>query len=205
MEPAPIDIRRLLIMHGGPFFALQRRIGLLTTDDFRTPVRSLAIISVTFLLPVLVATLSRNGNLGAFLSDPGVWAKFLVAPLFFILAEPAIEASIDRCIGTFQGIPLISAGRMGLLDASLQTALRRRNSGKAELCCLVLATAVTVANIWALSMSASAIHWASDGASLTFARGPVRGGRQHGVLVPVFPAGPAASRLGDALQRHFKV
>ena len=167
MEPGPIDNRRLQIMHGGPFFELQRRVGLLATDDFRTPVRALAIISVTFLLPVLVAALSRDGNLGAFLSDPGVWAKFLVAPLFFTLAEPGIENSIDRCIGTLSAIPLVSTDKMSLLDSGLQSALRRRDSNTAELCCVLLAAAVTVLNIWALSISASAVHWASDGASLT--------------------------------------
>ena len=75
--------------------------------------------------------------------------------------------SIDRCIGALAGIPLISTDGMRLLDADLQTALRRRNSDMAELCCIILAAAVTVINIWALSTSASAAHWASDGASLT--------------------------------------
>jgi hypothetical protein len=158
---------KLEIMHGGPFFEMQRRAGLIRASGFRTAVRSLLLIAITFIMPVLVAALSREGNLGAFLADPGVWAKFLAAPLLFIMAEPRIEGSIDRCIGALSSTPLISSKGLPFFNASLKTATFRRDSATAELLCAILAVVVTAINIWALSVSTSTAHWASDGASPT--------------------------------------
>ncbi len=159
---------KLEIMHGGPLFEMQRRAGLIGASGLGTTSRSLLLISITFLLPVLVAAFSSDGNLRAFLADPGVWAKFLAAPLLFIIAEPKIERSIDRCIGMLSSIPLVSQQGGPSFEASLKAAMTRRNSGTAELSCAILAVALTAINIWALSVSTAA-HWASNGASLTFA------------------------------------
>lgn len=161
--------QKLKIMHGGPFFELQRSLGLLTSDDFKTPLRCVVLAAVTFLLPVVAALMSHVGNLSAFLTDPGVWAKFLVAPLFFLIAEPRIEGSTDRCLSTFWKIPLVSEAGTSQIDAGIRRAIARRDSVASELWCLTLAAAVTIVNVWVLAKTASAVHWASDGASLTLA------------------------------------
>lgn len=157
----------LEIMHGGPFFDLQRHIGLVTPDDFRTGLRCTLLTAGTFLLPILVASMSHEGNLGSLLSDPGVWAKFLIGPIFFLMAEPMVESSINRCLGTLAKIPMVSKAGEQNFAASVQKAIARRNSIASELICMALAAAVTIINLWVLAKSASAVHWASDGTSLT--------------------------------------
>jgi len=159
---------RLEIMHGGPFFVAQRRIGLVGTESFRTRLRLSIVLSTTFLLPLLICGLSQAGNLQPFLADPGVWAKFVLAPAFFLVAEPQIERAVDRCVVTLFAVPLVSTAGMPGAEAAWATAIRQRNSAVAELVIAALAVAMSGLNLVFLwRPSASAMHWAAAGSAPT--------------------------------------
>ncbi len=130
-----------LASHGGPFFDLQRRLKLLHDKSLNTGKRIALFVAIAWGVPfilVLATVISDEPAISSYLTDPGPWARFLIAIAAFVAAEQAVEASLSRKLGQFVRAPLIAPGSMGAAATAVTTALRQRNSGVAELVCLLL-------------------------------------------------------------------
>src|SRR5690606_1752600 len=78
-----LGIREFLLAHGGPFYELQRRLGLLRENALRAVPRALLFVGLAWGVPLIIS-LAQGGAIGPaearpFLLDPGVWARFFIA------------------------------------------------------------------------------------------------------------------------------
>lgn len=162
-----------LAAHGGPFFELQRRFGLLHERSLKTGRRALLFVGLAWFVPLLLG-LPRSflaaDTPGSFLGDLGVWARFVVAIGAFVLAEQQVERGLRIKLGQFLKAPLIAPGSVASFAQAVTTALERRDSRVAEAVCLVLAIVAAVvafANTHAATVSSWAVEVSPDGNRLT--------------------------------------
>jgi hypothetical protein len=84
-----------LIARGGPFFELQRQLGLLHERALHAGRRAMLFVAIAWGVPLLLSLLAGRGLGPAaahpFLLDPGTWARFLVAIAVFVLMEGMVE------------------------------------------------------------------------------------------------------------------
>ncbi len=130
-----------LIAHGGPFYELQRRLGLLHDKTLKTGRRALLFVAIAWGMP-LVLTLptlfSDRPTVWNYISDPGPVTRFLLAIFAFIAAEQATETGLLRKLRQFTLAPLIAPKAFADAARALADALRLRDSPIAELVCLTL-------------------------------------------------------------------
>ncbi len=162
-----------LAAHGGPFFELQRRFGLLHERSLKTGRRALLFVGLAWFVPLLLG-LPRSflaaDTPGSYLGDLGVWARFVVAIGAFVLAEQQVERGLRIKLGQFLKAPLIAPGSVAPFAQAVTTALERRDSRVAEAVCLVLAIVAAVvafANTHAATVSSWAVEVSPDGNRLT--------------------------------------
>ena len=88
-----------LIAHGGPFYELQQRLGLLSADALNAGRRALLAVALAWGVPLLLAALAGlawDGEPASrpFLLDLGAWARFLVAVGVLVLSEGTVETRL---------------------------------------------------------------------------------------------------------------
>lgn len=130
--------------HGGIFFELQRRLHLLHENALRTGKRALMFVALAWgglLVLVLPTYFSDKPMIWNFISDPGPSVRFIVGIAAFILSEKYIDAGLRTKLLQFNRAPLIAPSSQPKALSALNTALKRRDSGTAELICLLLAIA----------------------------------------------------------------
>lgn len=162
-----------LAAHGGPFFELQRRLGLLQEHSLKSGRRALLFIGFAWFVPLLLG-LPRSflaaDVAGSYLGDLGVWARFVVAIGAFVLAEQQVERGLRVKLGQFLKAPLIAPSSVQPFADAVTTALVRRDSRVAEAVCLVLAAAaalVAVVNTHVATVSSWAVEVSPNGNRLT--------------------------------------
>ncbi|RWF46498.1 MAG: hypothetical protein EOS46_17290 [Mesorhizobium sp.] len=131
-----------LAFHGGPFFELQQRLNLLHDRSLKTGRRVLLFVSLAWGAPLLLtlSTLfSDDPTVWRYLTDPGPWARFLIAIAAFVAAEQYVETGLRRTLAQFARASLIAPESVGDATIALTYALRQRDSKWAELVCLALA------------------------------------------------------------------
>ena len=132
-----------LIAHGGPFYELQRRLGLLRERAFRAGRRALLAVGLAWGVPLLLALLAGTAWGAApqrpFLLDLGVWARFFVAVGVLILSERLVEDRLRSVQAQFLRAPLLPPEARADASAVALRALRRRASRLAEIAILALA------------------------------------------------------------------
>ena len=87
------EIGYFFVACGGPFYELQRRLGLLREDAFHAKPRAVMLVALTWGVP-LVLSLITGDAYGPFADKPflltaGAWAKYFIAVGLFILMEKA--------------------------------------------------------------------------------------------------------------------
>lgn len=91
-------MRDFLIAHGGPFYELQLRLGLIHERALRAVFRAALFIGLASGVPLVLCFVQGHalGPLEArpFLLDVGVWARFVVAVGLFVLMERQVEESL---------------------------------------------------------------------------------------------------------------
>ncbi len=160
-------IAEYLASHGGPFFELQARLKLLRANALQSGKRALLFVALAWGVPFLLGlpdSLSLDHSQGAYLTDPGVWAKFFVAIAAFVLAEQQVERGLRIKLGQFSRAPLIAPTSMPSAARAISNALKQRDSGLAETVCLALAAVAallsflnfhtTDASFWAVEHTA---------------------------------------------------
>ena len=148
MTSTPTAIKEYLAARGGPFYELQRQLGLLRDDAFHAPSRAMLFVTLAWGVPLVLSLLAGHafGPLASkpFLLDPGPVARLLVAVGLFILMELQVERKLRTLLDQFVRAPLIAPGSLAAGADVVTEALRRRDSRTAELICLALAVALSV-------------------------------------------------------------
>ncbi|KOF21468.1 membrane protein [Ensifer adhaerens] len=162
-----------LAAHGGPFFELQRRLGLLHEHSLKTGRRAVLFIALAWLVPLLLGfprSFLAADTPGSYLGDLGVWGRFVVGIGAFVLAEQQVERGLRIKLGQFLKAPLIAPGSVASFGDAVTKALERRDSRIAEAVCLVLAIAaavVALANAHTATVSSWAVEVSAAGNRLT--------------------------------------
>ncbi|MDI7864234.1 hypothetical protein MRS76_20050 [Rhizobiaceae bacterium n13] len=140
------ELEDFLASHGGVFFELQERLGLLRRNALCSAKRALLFVGLAWGVPLLLG-IPRSFLLdiqGAYLADFGVWAKFFIAIGAFILAEQQVEKGLRAKLSQLVRAPIISPAFIPKAAAIVTAALRQRDSRAAELGCLALAIFASV-------------------------------------------------------------
>lgn len=158
-----VKISDFLAYQGGPFFELQERIGLLRRSALNARRRALLYIAIAWLVPLVLAlpeTLRLRPFGATYLTDVGLWGRFVLAIGAVVLAEEQVEERLRVKLRHFLAAPLIAPQSMPAAAAAVSEALRLRNSRVAELVCLAIGYACAA---WAIrhQMSGDAYFWAA--------------------------------------------
>ena len=165
-----------LASHGGPFFELQRRLGMLREDALLAGRRAALFVALAWGVPFLLSLVAgRAFSLAdgrAYLVDFGAWARFFIAIGLFMLSEQQIEYGLNGKLGQLVRAPIIAPDCFAAAASAVVRALRLRDSRAAEIICLGLAIVGTV--VWLTRLTASrhsswAVEIAGDGAHVTLA------------------------------------
>lgn len=163
--PDKPEIGEFLAAHGGPFFELQRRLGLLQEQALKAERRALIFVGLAWGVPALLALIEGNlvSSAGTpFLYDLAAWARFFVAVGAFVIAERQVEPQLRITLAEFARAPLIASDSAAKAAALVTVALRRRNSGIAEAVCLGLAALASLISFYNVTNADSA-SWALRG------------------------------------------
>ena len=165
-----------LASHGGPFFELQRRLGMLREDALLAGRRAALFVALAWGVPFLLslgagrAFWLADGR--AYLVDFGAWARFFIAIGLFMLSEQQIEYGLNGKLGQLVRAPIIAPDCFEEAASAVVRALRLRDSRAAEIICLGLAIVGTLAWLARLTISGHsswAVQIAGDGAHVTLA------------------------------------
>ncbi len=145
--PAGTDF---LIAHGGPFYELQERLGLLRADALNAGRRALIAVALAWGVPLLLAVLAGHAWGGPpasrpFLLDLGAWARFLVAVGVLVLSEGMVEKRLRIIQQQLLEAPLLAPRARPAAARAVLRSLRRRDSRLAELVILVASALITLA------------------------------------------------------------
>ena len=159
-------VERFDIAAGGPFRALERRLGLLRERAVAAPRRAAILVAIAFGVPLLLSLAAGNavGPLAErpFLLDWGAWTRFFLAIVVFVMMERMVEERLRLHLRQFAETPLLAPSNMADAAAAVERALRRRDLPSAELVCLTLAFLVSLAGAWMLA-SAQNDSWLVQG------------------------------------------
>ena len=198
-------IGEYLASHGGPFFELQRRLGLLKEEALLAERRAVLYVALAWGIP-LILSLAAGRAFGAaeshpYLLDFGAMARFLVAIGLFVLAEQQVESGLRGKLGQLVRAPILAPNSFAEAARAVAKSLRLRDSGAAEIVCLVLAIMLDLGGLGRLL---GADDFELGGARCRRPRASDAGrlvGRGREPAALLFPAaqGPVAlSRLGVA-------
>ena len=148
MTKKPAQVKDYLAAHGGPFYELQRQLGLLEENAFRSGPRAALFVGIAWGVPLLLSLVTGHafGPLSErpFLLDPGPAARFFVAIGLFMLMELQVEQKLRIHLNQFVRAPLIAPDSIPDAARIVSDALRQRDGRLAEIVCLALAVLLTV-------------------------------------------------------------
>lgn len=148
--------------HGAPLYELQKRLGILHENALRAGSRAAITVAVVWGVPFVLSLFAGRAfgpwAEGSYLTDLSAWAKYVIAVSVFILAEPQIEKKLDYVLTHMARAPLLAPESVDDAARAVNVALIRRDSGAAEIVCLVLALLIT--GIRYVIASPGASNWA---------------------------------------------
>ena len=128
---------------GGPFYALLRRLRLVEpAPNVGGRIAMLFLLTWAPLacLAALQGVLFGHKVSLPLLYDFSMYGRYFVGLPLLVIAEVVIDPKVRRVISTFDNSGLIGAKALSLYHAALEDILRLRNSRRAELVLLVLAS-----------------------------------------------------------------
>jgi len=176
MNPENKEIGYFFIACGGPFYKLQRKLGLLREDEFHSKPRAVMFVALTWGVP-LVLNLITGSAYGPFadkpfLLDAGAWARYFIAVSLFILMEKQVQDRLKMHLAQFTRAPLLAPGSFEAAAEAVTRALNRRDALLAEIICILIAIILTLI-MWLRLLNQETSFWAvniiQDANSLTLA------------------------------------
>jgi hypothetical protein len=174
MDQIGIPSRPFLLMEGGPFFNLQKRIGLIKQNSSRVKRRAFIAALITWLPLFLLAAMQSRafGHVPVpFVRDFSTYTRFLLAVPLLILAENILGPRIASAAAHFVSSRLVIEKEYARFDQFVAVGLHSRNSVLAEVICAALAYCLSI-----VAFRMTAVHvntwYASridDGMTLTWA------------------------------------
>jgi hypothetical protein len=165
-----------LLAHGGPFYNLQKQLGLLRKDAFRAGVRAVLFVGLAWGIPLMLSIIAGNAYGTSaekpYLLELGVWAKFFIAVGLFMLMERQVEQRLHKHLVQFSTAPLLAPDSFEAAAEAVTKALKRRDAYLAEAICLAIAIAITFATYTRLldvETSSWSVHVLPEGNTLTMA------------------------------------
>jgi hypothetical protein len=176
LEERSRGVGEFLIARGGPFYDLQQRLGLLHERALNAGRRAAILIGLAWGVPLMLSAIAGHAIGSAasrpFLLDLGAWARFVIAIGIFVLMERMVEERLRVHLRQFARAPLLAPAATPAAAEAVVRALRRRDLRVAELVCVVLAYAITLAGA-ELFLAADTSSWivtvGPEGARLTLA------------------------------------
>lgn len=152
---------------GGVLYSLLLWTGIVRRDRYCTARLIAFAIAITW-LPVVVlsmadGTLRDSESAQRFLSDPGSWARFLIALPILLAAAPMTDKLCSTVIAGFSLSRILPDGEQDRFEKALADLERRKDSGWADATVVVLALALvaTLFTTFALGAAVPAgIAWA---------------------------------------------
>lgn len=130
----------------GPFYTLQRRLGLIGEHDLRAGRRALLLAGLAWAPLLLLAALQglpwKAQGVGSLLADFRVHA-FAIAIAAFVLMERAADQRLGWLLGQFVARGIVGEASRAALVRTHQASLRRSGHAVAEAAMLLLAYALT--------------------------------------------------------------
>ena len=170
------ELDRFLIAHGGPFYHLQQRLGLLHERALNAGRRAALLVGIAWGVPLVLSAFTGHAVGAAatrpFLLDLGAWARFFIAIGIFVLMERLVEERLRAHLRQFVRAPLIAPDAQPAAAEAVMRALRRRDLRIAELVCVVAAYAINLVGVDMFLHSAAAswiVAVGPTGARLTLA------------------------------------
>ena len=121
-----------LASHGGPFFELQRRLGVLREDALLAGRRAAMFVALAWGVPFLLSLIEGRafGTMAErpYLLDFGAWARFFIAVGLFLLAEQQVEYGLKGKLGQLVRAPLLAPASFEAATSAVVNALRLRDS-----------------------------------------------------------------------------
>jgi len=143
------EIDQFLLARGGPFFELQRLLGLLRENSLHCGRRAILAILLAWGVPFLLSGLQGTAfgaiGSGAFLAFLPGWARFFIAIGLFVLMEKSVEKKIRVQLRQLVRAPLLAPAAFPAAAQALTQALKRRDSAPVETGCLVIALLASTA------------------------------------------------------------
>lgn len=143
-------IADFLIARGGVFYDLQKRFRLLREDALRSTRRAILFVGLAWGVPLLLSLFDGRAfgpaAEGPYLLGLGAWARFFIAVGLFLLMEKQVEERLRRLLRQFVRAPLLAPESFEAAAQTVTHALKRRDSAAAEVVCVILAVAVTIAS-----------------------------------------------------------
>ena len=156
-------IGEYLASHGGPFFELQRRLGVLREDALLAGRRAAIFVALAWGVPFVLSLIAGRAfgpsATHPFLLDFGAWARFFIAVGLFVLAEQQVEYGLNGKLGQLVRAPILAPASFEAAAKAVVRALRLRDSTAAEIVCLGLAIVGTLVRL-DLLMTADSSTWA---------------------------------------------
>jgi hypothetical protein len=176
IEKRESRVAEFLASHGGPFYELQLRLGLLHRHTLLVGRRAVVFVALAWGVPLLLGLPESVAIHGVeptpYILHIGAWAKFFIAIGCFVIAEQPVEEQLRVKLAQFLRAPLIAPGSWAAAAAAVATALRRRDSRAAEIACLALAVSASIAvfvNLRGADSSTWAVRASPEGGRLTAA------------------------------------
>lgn len=170
------EIGEFLAAHGGPFYELQKRLGLLHEEALRSGPRAAVFVGLAWGVPLLLSAVAGDAvgppSGKPYLLAPGVWARFVIAVGLFILMEKQVEERLRTHLRQFARAPLLAPGSFEPAAEAVVRALKRRDGRIAEAVCLILAITGSISSAFNMldhQTSSWAVHVTAEGSSLTAA------------------------------------
>jgi hypothetical protein len=183
---APADFSLVL---GGPLFQMFRKAHL-TGDGLELVRQRIIVITLVSWLPLLLFAALQGQLLGGrvavpFLLDIEVHIKFLIATPLLIAAELVVHQRMRSLLKVFLERHLIPESAMTRFNAAIASAVRLRNSVRAEVLLIAFVYVVGIMIVWRHFMTLDTATWYAtptmDGSTLSLA------GMWYGyVSIPVF-------------------
>ena len=156
-------IDEFLIARGGPFYEMQRTLGLLSERAFRALPRAIGLVGLAFGVPLVLSIIADTAfgppDDKPFILELGIWARFVFGVGLFVLSERQVEKRLRGNLRQLGEAPLLAPSSMAPAATAVTAALKRRDYWLAELACLVFAAVVSFL-VYDRFVNDTALQWA---------------------------------------------